>query len=138
MVTYQFQLINLNNGNSDVFKQLESNRSSPGQPCCVFVPMVSNKAASPINRHTYTYVCIYIHTYGQLQLCCAVPTKMHVDCLCIFFIMVNVIVCLQVLLFELCKFKQKERNLHWMTILSVSVLLCEQHCANHSSGFEKG
>ena len=37
----------------------------------------------------------------------------------------NVIVFLQVLLFELCKFKQKERNFHWMTILSVSVLLCE-------------
>lgn len=68
MVTYQFQLINLNNGNSDVFKQLESNRSSPGQPCCVFVPMVSNKATSPINRHTYTYVCIYIHPYGQLVI----------------------------------------------------------------------
>lgn len=56
MVTYQFQLINLNNGNSDVFKQLESNRSSPGQPCCVFVPKVSNKATSPINIHPYTYV----------------------------------------------------------------------------------
>lgn len=42
-----------------------------------------------------------------------------------FFIMANVIVCLGVSLFELCKFKQKERNLHWMTILSVSVLLCE-------------
>lgn len=126
MVTYQFQLINLNNGNSDVFKQLESNRSSPGQPCCVFVPMVSNKETSLVNRHTYTYMCIYMHTSGQLLLCCAVPAKMHVDHIWFFvFIMANVIVCLRVLLFELCKFKQKERNLHWMTILSVSVLQCE-------------
>lgn len=60
MVTYQFQLINLNNRNSDVFKQLESNRSSPGQPCCVFVPMVSNKATSPINVHPHTQMCAYI------------------------------------------------------------------------------
>lgn len=56
MVTYQFQLINLNNGNSDVFKQLESNRSSPGQPCCVFVPTPSNKATSPINVHTQFHI----------------------------------------------------------------------------------
>lgn len=60
MVTYQFQLINLNNRNSDVFKQLESNRSSPGQPCCVFVPMVSNKATSPINVHPHTQMCAYM------------------------------------------------------------------------------
>lgn len=45
--------------------------------------------------------------------------------LLMIFIMANVIFFPQVLLFELCKFKQKERNFHWMTILSVSVLLCE-------------
>lgn len=128
MVTYQFQLINLNNGNSDVFKQLESNRSSPGQPCCVFVPKVSNKAESPINRHTYTYVCIYIYTHthmGSYSYAVQCQQKCMWTVYVYFFIMVNVIVCLQVLLFELCKFKQKERNLHWMTVLSVSVLLCE-------------
>lgn len=69
MVTYQFQLINLNNRNSDVFKQLESNRSSPGQPCCVFVPMASNKATSPINVHPHTqmcdYICINIQTHWR-------------------------------------------------------------------------
>lgn len=59
MVTYQFQLINLNNRNSDVFKQLESNRSSPGQPCCVFVPMASNKATSPINVHPRAQMCAW-------------------------------------------------------------------------------
>jgi len=63
MVTYQLQLINLDNRNSDVFKQLESNRSSPGQPCCVFVPMASNKATSPINVHPHTHVCASVDKY---------------------------------------------------------------------------
>lgn len=45
MVTYQFQLINPNNGISDVLKQLESNRSSPGQSCCVFVSSDLDKAS---------------------------------------------------------------------------------------------
>lgn len=43
MVTYQFQLINPNNGISDVLKRLESNRSSPGQACWLFVSWDSNK-----------------------------------------------------------------------------------------------
>lgn len=125
MVTYQFQLINLNNRNSDVFKQLESNRSSPGQPCCVFVPMVPNKETFPINRHTYTYMCIYAYKWTVTAMLCRANENVYGPYMISFLIMANVIVCLQVLLFKLCRFKQKERNLHWMTILSVSVLLCE-------------
>lgn len=123
MVTYQFQLINLNNGNSDVFKQLESNRSSPGQPCCAFVPKVSNKATSPINIHMYTYIHVHIYTYQWMTT--AMPRHADKNACLLFMIFIIATVFLQVLLFELCKFKQKERNFHWMTILSVSVLLCE-------------
>lgn len=147
MVTYQFQLINLHNGNSDVFQQLESNRSPLGQPCCVFVPTFLNKATSPINIHTHTHACAYIyiclHTHtcahtqtGQLQLRPAGMAKVRVSCLWFFFVIQ--VWLLQVWLFELCEIKQKERNLHWMTILSGSGLPCEWYCADHSNGFEKG
>lgn len=125
MVTYQFQLINPNNGNSDVFKQLESNRSSPGQHCCVFVLKVSNKATSSINTHAYTYIHVHIYTYKWTVTVEPCGANKNACVLFIIFIIAHVIVFPQVLLFELCKFKQKERNFHWMTILSVSVLLCE-------------
>lgn len=79
-----------------------------------------------IDIHIHT--CAYIYTYthmGSYSYAVQCQQKCMWTVYVYFFIMVNVIVCLQVLLFELCKFKQKERNLHWMTVLSVSVLLCE-------------
>lgn len=90
MVTYQFQLINLNNGNSDVFKQLESNRSSPGQPCCVFVPEVSNKATSPINRHTYPYMHVHIYTCQWVATPLPCGANKNTCCLLMIFTIANV------------------------------------------------
>lgn len=115
MVTYQFQLINLNNGNSDVFKQLESNGSSPGQPCCVFVPNVSNKATSPINRHTYTY--IHVHVYTSRCVTTAMPrsASKHACLLPVIFITVSAIVFLQSITFlsSASLNKRKEISIGW-------------------------
>lgn len=115
MVTYQFQLINLNNGNSDVFKQLESYRSSPGQPCCVFVPKVSNKATSPINIHTYTYIHVHIYTYQWLSTAMPCYADKHACVLPMIFIIVNVIVFLQSMTFlsSASLNKRKEISIGW-------------------------
>lgn len=83
---------------------------------------IPEKCTSPL-----TYVCLDVYKHLGTPRAAAFPNGTYVECLSFcptkrkkkkksncFLVF-----------FELCEFKQKKRNFHWMTILSVSLLLCE-------------